>query len=485
MREYTVLIIGSGFGGLTAAMSLRREGIDDFCLLERRSFMGGTWMQNTYPGAQVDVQSPLYSLSGEPWDWSQMFATQDELETYTQHIIDKHGLRDRTELEAEVTRVRWDDERGRWVVSIRDGRQFVGRFVVNASGPLSTPVIPEFDGRDSFAGPSFHTNDWDHGVDIRGKRVAVVGSGASAAQVIPTIAPEVEHLHVFQRSPHWVLPRPDRVFGPLERAVLRRPLAYRALRTGIYWGLETRVIAFKYSPKLLDLVGQRKALAHLESQVTDPELRAKLTPDYTIGCKRILVSNTLYPALCRDNVTLHDRHDGIHRITPDGIETTTGTHVDLDVIVYATGFDAVEGVISYDVEGRGGAVLAERWHDYPRAYLGTTVPEFPNLFIVTGPNTGIGHTSALFIIECQMRYIMRSIRETLDRGAVSIEVKPQAEEKWTTMVHREMEGTVWHTGGCTSWYQSRTGRVIAMYPGFSAMYRLHTAWFRPSHHEFA
>ncbi len=484
MREYTVLIIGTGFGGLSAAMALRERGIDDFCLLERRSFMGGTWMQNTYPGAQVDVQSPLYSLAGEPWDWSQMFATQDELETYTRHIIDKHGLREKTELDADVERMRWSDELGRWQVSTRDGRTFTAQFVVNASGPLSTPVVPEFAGRDTFEGPAFHTNDWDHSVDIAGKRVAIVGSGASAAQAIPAIAPEVEHLHVFQRSPHWVLPRPDRTFSPVERAVLRRPMAYRALRTGIYWGLETRVIAFKYSQRLLEFVGQRKALAHLEAQVPDPELRAKLTPTYTIGCKRILVSNTLYPALSRDNVTLHDRTDGIERVTPTGIDTAQGEHVDLDVIVWATGFDAVEGVISYQVEGRGGASLAARWADYPRAYLGTSVPDFPNLFIVTGPNTGIGHTSALFIIECQMRYIMRSIRETLDRGAISIEVKASAEDEWTSMIHREMEQTVWHTGGCTSWYQSRTGKVIAMYPGFSAMYRLHTGWFRPSHHAF-
>lgn len=483
--SYTVVIIGSGFGGQCAAMALARMGIDDYRILERRPFMGGTWCQNAYPGAAVDVQSPLYSIAAEPYDWSQMFAEQDELEAYTHHVIDKHGLRANTDTDTNVEGIRWDAVERRWVVRTAGERDYHAQFIVNASGPLSTPVVPPFEGRDTFEGAAFHTNDWDHSFDVRGKRVAVVGSGASAAQVIPAIVDDVAELHVFQRTPHWVLPRPDRTFSPWQRAILRNPLAYRALRTAIYWGLETRVIGFKYSPAILELVAQRQALHHLEKQVPDPALRAKLTPEYTIGCKRIILSNTLYPALSAAQTTLHDRSDGIERIDATGIHTAQGHHVELDAIVWATGYDATDGAISYPVVGVGGDTLADRWDPYPRAYLGTTVPSFPNLFIVTGPNTGIGHTSAIFVIEAQMEYISRSIRETLDRGANSIEVRAEAEDDWTSHIHSEMQRTVWQTGGCNSWYQSRSGHVIAMYPGFSFMFRRYARRFRLEHHEFA
>lgn len=482
--EHDVLIIGSGFGGQSAAIALREAGFDDFRILERRSFMGGTWCQNTYPGAAVDVQSPLYSLSSELYDWSQMFAEQDELRRYTEHVIAKHGLRERTELDANVTSLRWDGERGRWLVELEDGRSASARFVINASGPLSKAVVPDFEGLESYRGRWFHTNTWDHSYDYSGKRVAVIGVGASAAQVIPAIAPDVEELHVFMRTPHWVLPRPDHVFSPLERRLLRNEKAHRALRAAIYWSLETRVIGFKYSRALLDILGTRPALKHLREQVPDPDLRAKLTPDYTIGCKRVLVSNTLYPALCRDNVTLHDRTEAIARFTAEGIETIDGRHVPLDLVVFATGYDASDDPVSYEVVGRDSRRLREWWSEYPRAYLGTAMPSFPNLFVVTGPNTGIGHTSALFIIECQMQYIVRSIREASERGAASIEVRAEAEGRYTEMIHREMARTVWQNGGCHSWYQNKSGKVIAMFPGFSFTYRRLTRDFAAADHAF-
>jgi len=469
-----VLIIGSGFGGQCAAIRLLRQGIHDFRILERRSFMGGTWSQNSYPGAAVDVQSPLYSLSFEPYPWTQMFAEQNELRDYTEHVISKYRLREKIELNAEVTRVVWDDARSVWQVHTRARGVMEARFVINASGPLSTPVIPAFKG----------TNGWRHDVDLRGKRVAIIGSGASAAQVIPAIAPEVAHLHVFQRTPHWVLPRPDHVFSPVERAALRVPLIQRALRTAIYWQLETRVVGFKYSKTALNLMAQQKAVRFLGEQVKDPELRQKLTPDYTIGCKRIILSSTLYPALCRENVTLHDKHQGIAEIYEHGIRTMDGEDLELDVIIYSTGYDATDGAISYAVEGRGGKTIADFWRDYPRAYLGTALPGFPNLFVVTGPNTGIGHTSAIFVIESQMEYIMKSIAEVEAKQARSLEVLPEAEERYTAMVHREMKRTVWETGGCNSWYKSKSGRVIAMFPGFSFTFRRLAQDFRPEHHRF-
>lgn len=485
MQAYKVVIIGSGFGGQCAALRLLEQGIGDFRILERRDFMGGTWCQNSYPGAAVDVQSPLYSISSEPYQWSQMFVEQEELQRYTNAVIDKHGLRDKTTLKANVRQVRWDEQRQRWIVETEAAGTFEAQILINASGPLSTPVIPNFPGRDSFQGKSFHTNAWDHSYDVRGKRVAIIGSGASAAQVIPAIADKVASLHVFQRSPHWVLPRPDRRFSGFERWLLGFKSLHKLLRWVIYWGLETRVIGFKYSKTMLNLVAERVALKHLASQVPDPVLRKKLTPDFTIGCKRIILSSTLYPALSRANVKLHDKQDGIAEINANGIRTAQGEQVDVDLIIWSTGYDATDGVISYPVLGKGGQSLAKVWEEYPRAYLGTTIPGFPNFFVVTGPNTGIGHTSAIFVIESQMNYIIDSLKRLKKSGKQSIEVKAEAEAEYTAMIHSEMEKTVWKAGGCRSWYQSKSGHVIAMFPGFSFTYRWLAARFKPEHHRFA
>lgn len=482
MSTHTVVIIGSGFGGQCAAINLLERGIEDFVILERRDFMGGTWAQNSYPGAAVDVQSPLYSIASEPYRWTKMFADQAELEEYTHHVIDKHGLRERTRLETEVQQLTWTGSA--WEVETSQGL-FTAQFVINASGPLSTPVVPEFRGRATFAGAQFHTNDWDHSVGLTGKKVAIVGSGASAAQVIPAIQPEVEELHVFQRSPHWVLPRPDRDFSRWQRRLLGvRPL-YRALRTAIYWGLEMRVVGFKYSRTALKLVAERHARKHLAELVPDPALRERLTPDFTIGCKRIILSNTLYPALSAPNATVHDRDGGIAEVTPTGITTTDGQQLDLDVIVWSTGYDATDGVISYPVVGRDGQKLSSFWEEFPRAYLGTTMPGFPNLFLITGPNTGIGHTSAIFVIEAQLEYVVRALEHTRRSGARTLEVTAEAEDDYTAMIHSEMEQTVWKQGGCTSWYQSRDGHVIAMFPGFSFTFRRLAKDFKPEDHRVA
>jgi cation diffusion facilitator CzcD-associated flavoprotein CzcO len=482
---YRVVIIGSGFGGQLAAIRLQEQGITDIHILERRDFMGGTWCQNSYPGAAVDVQSPLYSISSEPYVWSQMFAEQNELQRYTNQVIDKHGLRDKTTLNANVCQVQWMEDAKRWVVDTDAAGTFEAQVLINASGPLSTPVIPNFPGRDTFKGKSFHTNGWDHSFDYRGKRVAIIGSGASAAQVIPAIAGEVGELHVFQRSPHWVLPRADRKFSPWQRKLLGIKSLYKALRWAIYWSLETRVIGFKYSKAMLNLVAGRVALKHLKAQVPDPLLRKKLTPDFTIGCKRVILSSTLYSALSQENVSLHDKQDGIAAVNENGILTTQGQQVDVDLIVWSTGYDATDGVVSYPVIGRDSVSLAAVWEEFPRAYLGTTIPCFPNLFVVTGPNTGIGHTSALFIIESQMKYITDSIRLLEKSGKQAVEVRSEAEEEYTRMVHSEMEKTVWKSGGCTSWYQSKSGHIVAMFPGFSFTYRRLASRFKPKHHEFS
>ncbi|WP_375177497.1 flavin-containing monooxygenase [Marinobacter mobilis] len=481
MNSYRVIIIGSGFGGQCAAMKLKKLGIEDFVILERRPFMGGTWCQNTYPGAAVDVQSPLYSIAAEPYPWSQMFAEQAELQQYTNHVIDKNGLRQKTRTSTNVESTHWDEGKQQWVVHTSQG-EFSGQFLINASGPLSTPMTPNFPGRDSFKGKSFHTNNWDWDYDYRNKRVAIIGSGASAAQAIPAMVNDVAELHVFQRTPHWVLPRPDRKFSKFEQTLLGIKPLYKLLRSLIYWQLETRVVGFKYSQKLLNVFAQKKAERFIKQQITAPALQAALTPDYTIGCKRIILSSTLYPALDQSHVQVHTKEDGIAAITDTGITTTQGQQLDVDLIVYATGYQATDGVISYPVTGRNGQTIAQVWEEFPRAYLGTALPGFPNLFIMTGPNTGIGHTSAIFIIEAQLEYIAKAIQSVMKTDSKSIEVTEEAEADYTGMIHSEMDRTVWKAGGCTSWYQSKSGHVIAMFPGFSFTYRRLAKTFKPGHH---
>lgn len=483
VEEFKVIIVGTGFGGQAAAVNLRRIGIEDFVMLERRSYMGGTWCQNTYPGAQVDVQSPLYSLSFEPYAWSRMFAEQAELKEYTDHVIAKYDLAQKTRLNTNVEEVEWSDENQHWKLRTSKGA-YVGQFLINASGPLSTPVIPNFLGKERFNGESFHTNHWNHNFDHRNKRVAVIGSGASGIQVVPALVDEVGEMHVFQRTPHWVMPRPDWEFSSFLRSLLKLRPFYALVRWLIYWGLETRVIGFKYSRKMLRLVGQGKAEKFIERSIQDPELRRKVTPDYTLGCKRVLLSNDLYPALQRENCTLHNADDGIAEITETGILTTKGNHIDLDLIVYATGFDATDNAIGYPILGKSSISLSDQWTEYPRAYLGTSVPNFPNFFMVTGPNTGIGHTSALFIIESQMHYIMKSIKATRNGKFNSIEVTEEAEENYTNMIHSEMKKTVWKDGGCKSWYMNKNGYVVAMFPGFSFTYKMLAKRFKTGHHLF-
>ncbi|RXJ74826.1 monooxygenase [Veronia nyctiphanis] len=482
--NYKVVIVGSGFSGQCAAINLIKNGINDFIILERRNFTGGTWCQNSYPGAAVDVQSPLYSLSFEPYPWSRMFAEQKELETYTNMVIDKYGLREKVTLNADVKDITWSEDDKKWHIETKNGSSFHAQFVINCSGPLSTPVVPNFKGKETFKGESFHTNNWNHDFDLTGKRVAIIGSGASASQVIPTIAPDVGDLHVFQRTPHWVLPRPDRIFSRFERKLLAVKPIYKLLRYIIYWSLETRMIGFKYSPWLMKNIPQREALHHLKKQVKDIDKRKALTPDYTIGCKRIILSNDLLKTYNRENTHLYLKDNGIKEINENGILTTQGKQVDLDLIVYATGYDATDGVIPYPVIGRNNKSLSETWSEFPRAYLGTSLPGFPNLFLSCGPNSGIGHTSAIFIIESQMNYIIDAIKQCEFKGYQTCEVKEETEETYTTKLHEEMKKTIWYRGGCNSWYKSKNGKVIAMYPGFSFSFYKITKKLNPDHHVF-
>jgi cation diffusion facilitator CzcD-associated flavoprotein CzcO len=477
---HAVVIVGTGFGAISAAIALLKRDIEDFVMLERRSFAGGTWLQNSYPGAAVDVQSPLYSIAGEPYAWSHLFAKQNELAAYTQNLIAKYLLCEHIRLNAEVVGAIWRDSY--WDVRLANDEILTCKAIINATGPLSNPVVPEFNGFDKFKGSSFHTNDWQHSVDITNKKVAVIGSGASAVQVIPAIVDKVATLHVIQRTPHWVIARMDWAFPRWLSNVFAFLPLYTVIRWFIYWTLEMRVLAFKYSRTLLKVLAEWPARKHLKNQVGDEALRKKLTPDFTIGCKRIILSNIYYPALQRANCELHDQHDTFIGFTENGLSFAGSGDLEVDVVVFATGYNASDSMVSYDVTGRKGTRLNEHWRDYPRAYLGTTVPNFPNFFVITGPNTGIGHTSAIFVIESQMKYVMRCIDILQSSKVKAIEPTESAETEYTEMVHSEMEKTVWKTGGCASWYQNKQGKVIAMFPGFSFTFRRLCKRFIFGHH---
>lgn len=482
--SHQFIIIGTGFAAIIAAIELKRKGWHDFVMLERRPFAGGTWQQNRYPGAAVDVHSPLYSLSGKPYPWTQMFAKQSELAQYTQDVIDEYQLTPHIRLNTPVNTAHWDAENHIWQVTTKTDEVIQCQFLLNCTGALSTPVIPEFKGLASLQIPYFHTNQWPDDFDLSHKRVAIIGSGASATQVIPALQPDVKHLHVFQRTPHWVIPRSDIRFPKWFQSCLRIPFIYNAIRWSLYWYNEVRFLGFKQFPILLKLLGEWPAKRLLRKHIQDPDLRAKLTPDFTIGCKRIILSNTLYPALASHNVTLHDQHDGVTGFYEQGIETSQGKRIECDVVVFATGFNAVDGLVSYSVTGRNGIELNEAWRDYAHAYLGTSVPQFPNFFLFNGPNTGIGHTSALFILESQIQYVSKAIDSVLAQGKRAIEVTAEAEREYNQMLDNAMRQTVWSWGGCKSWYQNAHGKVVALLPTFTFIFRRWCKAFKSQHHHY-
>lgn len=480
--KYEVIIIGSGFGGIASVYNLQKNGITDYLVLERDEALGGTWWRNSYPGAQVDVQSHLYSLSFEPYDWSRQFAMQYEILKYTNHLLDKYNIRENALTNANVTRLEYSEEDVEWTVSLEDGRMFRAPVIINASGGLSQPNIPDFKGQDSYKGKTMHTSRWDHDFEYRDKNVAVIGSGASAIQVIPSIAPHVRNLYVFQRTPHWILPRPDRAFTNVERNTFRRfPALRKAYRNALFSRFEGRVIAFKYMTSVLK-VFQKEGEAHIRKTISDPELRRKVTPDFLMGCKRVLLSSDYYQSLNRPNVHLLTRESGIETFNETGIATTDGQQIDVDLIVYATGFHAAENHVVYPIIGRNGKKIEDEWENGAHAYLGSTVPNFPNLFILAGPNTGTGHTSALGLIEAQLEYIMRAILHMRNERAKSIEIRAEVEEAYNEDIQKQLKTTVWATGGCQSWYQTEDGKITTLYPNFTFIFRRDCKNFKPKDH---
>lgn len=478
-----VLIIGAGFGGICTAIRLQQQGISDFVLLEKATEVGGTWEANTYPGCACDVQSHLYSYSFEANpDWSHVFAPQPEIWRYIRHCADKYELGARMRLGTGVRRARYDEAGHRWHVETDGGDVYLARFVVAATGGLSVPALPNVDGLEKFEGDCFHSARWNHEVDLRGKRVAVVGTGASAIQIVPSIAPEVGRLALFQRTPPWILPRLDRRFTRVERWLCRRvPWLRRFYRALLYFRLESRALVFTVAPVLAKLI-RFGARWNIRRGVADPALREALTPDYDPGCKRVLLSDDYYPSLVRDNVDVVC--SGVREITASQVVAEDGTRFDADVIVFATGFRATAPIPPGLFEGRDGLDLVERWEGGAEAFKGMAVSGFPNLFLLMGPNTGLGHNSVVFMIEAQVHYLLEALAALRNAGSTALEVRRAVEADYNRKVQRRLERTIWNSG-CKSWYLDENGRNVTLWPGFTLEYWFRTRRFRPSDYEFA
>ncbi|MEU6382146.1 NAD(P)/FAD-dependent oxidoreductase [Streptomyces bauhiniae] len=465
-----VAVIGSGFGGLGAAVRLRREGITDFVVLERAGSVGGTWRDNSYPGCACDVPSHLYSFSFAPNpDWPRTFSGQEHIRAYLERVADDFGLRPHLRFDSEVKLMTWDEDELRWHIETASG-SLTADVVVSATGPLSDPKIPAIPGLDSFPGRVFHSARWDHDFDLRGKRVAMVGTGASAIQIVPSIQPEVSKLTVFQRTPPWVMPRMDRAIGTAERK-LHQALPFTArLRRGLLWGIrELQVQAFTKRPDELGLVEQL-AKRNMARAIKDPALRAKLTPDYRIGCKRILLSSAYYPALAQPNVDVVA--SGVTEVRGSTVVAADGTETEVDAIVFGTGFHVTDMPIAERVVGVGGVTLAETWKGGMEALRGGSAAGFPNWLSVIGPNTGLGNSSMILMIESQLNYLADYMRQ-LDTlgGRTALDARPAAVDRWNRRVQERMKRTVWNTGGCTSWYLDASGRNTTVWPGTTTEFR--------------
>ncbi len=476
-----IAIVGSGFAGIGMAIKLKQAGRQDFVVLERADDVGGTWQANTYPGCQCDVPSNLYSLSFAPNPgWSRTFALQPEIWDYLRRVTDEHGIRSHIRLGCELLDASWDETTQRYTLETSRG-SFTARVLIAGMGGLSEPSVPQLPGAETFAGPAFHTARWDHAADLAGKRVAVIGTGASAVQVIPRIQPLVGKLSVFQRTPPWVMPHPGRPVRPSERRLFRvLPAIQKAVRGAVYWGRETYVLPFKYHR--LSRVPERIARAHLEKQVADPGLRAKLTPAYEIGCKRILMSNEYFPALQQPNVELLT--EGIQEIRKHSILTTDGVEHPVDAIVYGTGFRVSDMPAGERLRGRHGRVLGDYWREHGlQALRGTSIAGFPNLFMLVGPNVGLGHNSIIFMIEAQIAYVLDALRTLDAHGAAVAETRPEAQAIFNEELQARMRGTVWTEGGCASWYLDAHGRNTTLWPGTSWSFRQATRRFDPAEHD--
>lgn len=474
MRDIKVVIIGAGFGGLGAARALREAGVDDIVVLERSESIGGVWRDNTYPNAACDVPSPLYSWSwAANHSWQRRYGQQPEILDYIRGAAEREGLTDLVVTGAEVVSCRFDDDTGRWTVTTAGGEHYEADLLVPAVGQLSNPVIPDLPGRDSFTGPAFHSAQWRHDVDLAGRRVLVVGTGASAIQFVPGIVDEVASMTVFQRSAPYVIPKPDQPYRGLHhKAMARLPQIMATERRSWFWITEKLNAALEggpfYGAALLKAV-EASWKAQLRWQVRDPELRAKLVPDYQLGCKRILFSNAWYPALARPHVDVVTEE--VARVEPTGVRTADGVLHEADVLIWGTGFAATEFLAGIEVIGADGTDLREVWSDGAHAYLGIQIPGFPNLACIYGPNTNLGGSSIITMLEGQAGYVAQLARR-LQRDAHRIDVRPEVAATYDAEMQQRLGDSVWST--CSSWYRDGS-RISTNWPGRVTEYRTRTA----------
>jgi cation diffusion facilitator CzcD-associated flavoprotein CzcO len=477
------LIIGTGFSGLGMGIALQQRGVE-FLILEKADDIGGTWRDNTYPGAACDVPSHLYSYSFEPKPgWRHVFSYQPEIQDYLQGVTAKYGLRRYIRFKSQVERAFWDDATSRWHVFTVSGEEFVAQFLISGAGALHIPSLPAIPGVDDFAGPAFHTAQWDHSADLAGKRVAVVGTGASAIQVVPELVKVAGEVQLYQRTPAWIKPRINFEFpAAMRRAFEFVPGVRAAWRAGTYWMLDARAVALAKQPKLMK-VAELMYKANMRRYVSDPALRAKLTPHYRPGCKRILISDNFYQAVANPKTSVIT--DSIERITPHGVVTDDGTEREVDVIVFATGFHVTDSFTYVDIKGAHGEDIVDRWtREGVVAHRGITVADVPNLFFLLGPNTGLGHNSVVFMIEQQIRYVAHAIAAVDKVGAQALAPTRVAQDEFNDELQRRLSTTVWNTGGCKSWYLDEHGVNRSLWSGLTTEYWLATRRFKPSEYQF-
>ena len=482
--DFPIAILGAGFAGIGMAIQLKKAGIHSFTIFERAAEIGGTWRDNTYPGAACDVPSHAYSLSFEQNPgWTHRYSPSQEIQNYLLGITDKWKLREHLRLGTEIVEARFDETRGVWILGTDEGDTFTARVVVSGVGGLVDPALPDIKGLPSFRGELFHTARWNHDYELTGKRVGVIGTGASAVQVVPSIAPQVEQLAVFQRTPAWVVPKRDKRYSARARKLYARfPFLLHASRFLQYLASEMAgPMIFLDAPRLSAL-GERLSMAHLHAQVKDPALREKLTPHFQFGCKRILVSDDYWASFERPNVELVTER--IEEIVPEGIRTADGALHELDALVLATGFSLGLASAPFPITGRGGRTLDDAWKNGAVAYKGMTVAGFPNWFILMGPNTGPGHTSVLVYTEAQIAHALGAIEKLRREGSKWLDVRQSVQDRYNAGIQGRMKHMVWSTG-CNSWYLSKDGSNHSLYPGFAAEYALRARHFDPGDYEIA
>jgi cation diffusion facilitator CzcD-associated flavoprotein CzcO len=481
-RNLKVIVVGAGLGGIAAAIELRQHGITDVTILERAPDLGGTWFYNSYPGAACDVPSHLYSFSyAKRRDWSQLCSPQAEIHDYIRNVARSHGVDGLVQANRTVTRCSWSEESCRWTVETAELETYDADVLVLATGQLHQPAFPRIEGIDAFAGHSFHSARWDHGYPLAGKRVAVIGTGASAVQFVPEIARDVNQLTVFQRTGNWFLPRKNRRYSTIVKEAIKRLPGLQEFRRGfMFQYCESITLAIRHPRTIGRLAGARSA-AFMRSQLKDPEVRRKAWPDYTFGCKRVLFSSYYLPALQRANVELVT--DAITRVVPEGLITEDGSVREFDCIIWATGFQTNEFMFPMAVAGRGATELSEQWSSGAHAHLGMTVPAFPNMFVMYGPNTNTSGGSIIFYLETQAAYIRQALEQLGERGAGAIEVRAEVEAASDRALQARFAGTAWTQ--CDSWYRDRHGRIVANWPGYMREYLEQARELSVSDFEFA